>query len=266
MLKKRLIFTLLVAKGIFQLSRNFSLQAVGTLDWLRKHYELMSISRSVDELVLLNVARGEKQMLSFCDSVAQLSATSFMPIAAGGGIQSLDDAYQLLGSGADKLIVNSALFAAPGLVEEMAKTFGSQCVVASIDYRGTGVKAEVHAEGGRTRTGMTLAEAIRKAEDLGAGELYLTSMDRDGTGQGYDLPTLAAASMLCRLPVIGSGGVGNFDHLLEGLRLANVTGASTANIYNFMSDGLTQARTFIERAGLPLARWQFAELTAGVSA
>ena len=260
MLKKRLIFTLLVQKGLFQLSRNFKLQSVGTLDWLRKHYEFTAISRSVDELVLLNVARGDASAELFCAAVAELSASVFMPIAAGGRIQALDDAYRLLDAGADKLVVNSALFTAPDLVEELAATFGSQCVIASLDYRGVGERASVHIRQGATPAGMTLDAAIRHVQALGAGELYLTSIDRDGTGQGYDVDSLALASELCRLPIIASGGVGNFEHLLAGLRLENVTGASTANIFNFMSDGLTQARTFIEQSGLDLARWDFGTL------
>lgn len=266
MLKKRLVFTLLTHQGTFQLSRNFSLQAVGTLDWLKKYYEFTAIARSVDELVLLNVTRGNAAMPVFCDRVAQLSASAFMPIAAGGGIRSTDDAYRLLDAGADKLVINSALFTAPQLVDELARTFGSQCVVASLDYRGAGAGAEVYVEQGRTHAGMDLATAIRHAENAGAGELYLTSIDRDGTGQGYDLDTLERASRLCRLPIIASGGVGNFEHLLQGLQLKNVTGASTANIFNFMSDGLTRARAFIEAAGLPLAHWQFADQPAGPEA
>lgn len=265
MLKKRLIFTLLLAKGVFQLSRNFSLQAVGKLDWLRKHYNLLSIARSVDELVLLNVTRGDKALPVFCEAVAQLSASSFMPIAAGGGIASLDDAYRVLDAGADKLVVNTALFSAQALVEDLARTFGKQCVVASLDYRGSGERAEVHTGGGRSATGITLAAAIRRAEEIGAGELYLTSMERDGTGQGYDVATLEWACSQCRLPVIASGGVGNFEHLLQGLRIANVTGASTANIFNFLSDGLTQARSFIERE-VPLAHWEFSALQARAAA
>jgi imidazole glycerol-phosphate synthase subunit HisF len=263
MLKKRLIFTLLIAKGLFQLSRNFSLQSVGTFDWLRKHYHFLSISRSVDELVLLNVTRGDKQMGAFCDSIAQLSASSFMPIAAGGGIASLDDAYRLLNAGADKLVVNSALFTTPRLVEDLARTFGRQCVVASLDYRGPGLDAQVYSQGGKQPAGMGLGAAIRHAESLGAGELYVTSIDRDGTGQGYDLDTLEPASELCRLPIVASGGVGNFEHLLQGLQLKNVTGASTANIFNFMSDGLTQARRFIEANQLPLAHWEFPSSAVG---
>jgi cyclase len=264
MLKKRLIFTLLLSKGIFQLSRNFSLQAVGTLDWLKKHYEFTAISRSVDELVLLNVTRGDKQLKLFCDAVAQLSSSAFMPLAAGGGIASLDDAYRLLDAGGDKLVVNSALFTAPGLVEDLVRTFGGQCVVASLDYRGTGEDAEVLYGDGKARASVSLGAAVRRAEQLGAGELYLTSMERDGTGQGYDTETLRRASALCRLPIIASGGVGNFEHLLQGLQLPGVSAASTANIFNFMSDGLTQARTFIEAHRVPLARWDFSHFEAEV--
>lgn len=264
MLKKRLIFTLLLNKGIFQLSRNFSLQAVGTLEWLKKHYEFTAISRSVDELVLLNVTRGPKQLPLFCEAIAQLSSSAFMPIAAGGGIASLDDAYRLLDAGSDKLVVNSGLFTTPDLVAELARTFGSQCVVASLDYRGAGDGAQVFYTDGKTAAGVPLRDAIRRAEALGAGELYLTSMDRDGTGQGYDLDTLRQASALCRLPIVASGGVGNFEHLLHGLQVPGVSGASTANIFNFMSDGLTQARSFVEAQRVPLAQWDFEHFQAGL--
>lgn len=257
MLKKRLIFTLLLAKGVFQLSRNFSLQAVGKLDWLRKHYNLLSIARSVDELVLLNVTRGDKALPAFCDAVAQLSASSFMPIAAGGGITSLDDAYRVLDAGADKLVINTLLFDQRALVEELARTFGSQCVVASLDYRRQGGRLEVCADAAKRPTGMTLEAAARLAEDAGAGELYVTSVERDGTGQGYDVEALERVSGCCRLPVIASGGVGDFEHFLQGLRLRGVSGASTANIFNFMADGLTKARGYIEENGIELAKWDF---------
>lgn len=261
MLKKRLIFTLLLHQGTFQLSRNFSLQGVGTLAWLQKYYDFAAIEHSVDELVLLNVTRGEKQMSLFCERIAQLSLTAFMPISAGGGLRTVEDAYRLLDAGADKLVVNSALFSAPEFVEELAKRFGSQCVVASLDYRGSGARAELYADAGRVRVGMDLAEAVLRIQKIGGGELYLTSIDRDGTGQGYDLETLELASSMCRLPIIASGGVGDFEHLLQGLRLANVTGASTANIFNFMGDGLTRARSHIEAKGVPLAHWVFSDPT-----
>jgi imidazole glycerol-phosphate synthase subunit HisF len=262
MLKKRLIFTLLVRKGVFQLSRNFSLQTVGNFDWLSNHYKLTSITRSIDELVLLNVARDNEQSASFLESVAQLGTLCFMPIAAGGGIRTIDDAYRVLDAGADKLVVNTALFSAPMSVEGIARNFGSQCVVASLDYKRTASGLEVWCENGKKNTGMGLEDAVRRAESVGAGELYVTSIDRDGTGQGYDLEALEFVTRSSRLPVIASGGVGDFRHFLEGLSLDGVTGASTANIFNFMSDGLTQARTFIEAGGLRLAHWEFSDLPA----
>ena len=174
MLKKRLIFTLLLHQGTFQLSRNFSLQGVGNLDWLQKYYDFTAIEHSVDELVLLNVTRGEKRMPLFCDRIAQLSLTAFMPISAGGGVRTIDDAYRLLDAGADKLVVNNSIFSTPEFVEELAKRFGSQCVVASLDYRGSGERAEVYTDAGKVRAGMNMKEAVLRTQEVGGGELYLT--------------------------------------------------------------------------------------------
>lgn len=241
------------------MSRNFSLQAVGNFDWLRKHYHLHSITRSIDELVMLNVSRGANDIKSFCESISQLSAMSFMPIAAGGGIREIDDAYRLLNAGADKLVMNNALFRMPGLVEGVARTFGSQCVVISLDVKRSDAGFQTFSDAGKHDTGMSLEAAIRLAEGLGAGELYVTSIDQDGTGQGYELESLRIATATSRLPVIASGGVGDFRHFVEGLSLDGVTGASTANIFNFMSDGLTQARAFIEAQGVKLASWDFSK-------
>jgi cyclase len=260
MLKKRLIFTLLLNKGVFQLSRNFSLQAVGKLDWLLKHYELESLAHSVDELVLLNVTRGEKHKGVFREEVAKLGELSFMPIAAGGGIHSVQDALDLMAAGADKLVVNSALFNSPDLVRELVTVFGSQCIVGSLDYRRTGRETNVFTENGSRSTNMTLENAIRAAEALGVGELYVTSIDRDGTGHGYDIDVLFEISEICAVPLIASGGVGDFHHFVDGLKLQNVTGASTANLFNFLGDGLASARKAIEQSGKPLARWDFEHL------
>lgn len=260
MLKKRLIFTLLLSKGVFQLSRNFSLQAVGKIDWLLKHYELESLAHSVDEIVLLNVTRGEKHNDVFCAEVAKLGELSFMPIAAGGGIHSVQDAFDLMAAGADKLVVNSALFNNKDLVRELVTVFGSQCIVGSLDYRRVNGEANVFIENGSQSAGVTLEKAIHAAEALGVGELYVTSIDRDGTGQGYDVEVLADISQKCAVPLIASGGVGEFGHFADGLNLENVTGASTANLFNFLGDGLASARSVIEQSGTPLARWNFASL------
>lgn len=262
MLKKRLIFTLLLQDGIFQLSRNFSLQAVGNLDWLYKYYHLGSITRSIDELVLLNVERNGKDTGNFAKYVHELSRNCFIPIAAGGGINSIDDAYLILRSGADKLILNSPVVSNPSLIRDLVRVFGSQCIVASIDYKNINNKTDVFISNGVKPTGMTLVEAIKGVENLHVGELYITCIDRDGTGQGYDLENLTLAAQMCRLPIIASGGVGDFRHLLEGIKLENVTGVSTANIFNFMGQGLTEARTYIEQSGIALAKWEFSSLQA----
>lgn len=262
MLKKRLIFTLLFQNGIIQLSRNFSLQSVGGLDWLFHHYDFESMSNSIDELVILNVGRDSKSISEFSETVRLISEKCFMPIAVGGGIGYIDDAYNILSAGADKLVLNTALYDNPELVTKMVKIFGSQCVVASIDYKYTGTSDEVFTANGVRKTGLTVESAVRRAEELGVGEIYLTSMERDGTGQGYDLEMLSRVVNLCQVPVIASGGVGDFEHFVSGMQIENVTGVSTANIFNFVGDGLAEARKHINEGNMALAIWDFRVLHA----
>jgi cyclase len=179
-----------------------------------------------------------------------------MPIAAGGGIRSRDDAFALLGAGADKLVVNTPLFTSPGLVEELAATFGSQCLVGSIDYRRGPAGTTVYYGNGAVSAAMPVEEAVRLAEGLGVGEIYLTSIDKDGTGQGYDIEALRAVADSSSIPVIASGGVGDFDHFVAGMSLPNVNGASTANIFHFVGEGLREARDHLLGHGIELARWE----------
>jgi len=257
MLKKRLIFTLLIQEGIFQLSRNFSLQAVGDLSWLYQYYKFDSIAYSIDELVLLNVSRGNKTVEAFTPHVIALSKKCFMPITAGGGIRSIDDAYRILDAGADKLIVNTSLFTQPDLIEKLAGIFGSQCIVASIDYKRGDRGTEVYISNGMQAVGTTVLDAVSVVEKLGVGEIYLTSMDRDGTGQGYDLDVLSSVTNVCHVPLIASGGVGDFEHFVSGMNMNNITGVSTANIFNFIGNGLTEARSHIQKQSIDLAFWNF---------
>lgn len=260
MLKKRLIYTLLLQNNIIQLSRNFSLQSVGSIDWLYKYYDFDSIAYSVDELIFLNVAREIKNSDLFAGCITALSKKCHMPIAAGGGIGNMNDAYRLLAAGADKLVINSALFDNPDLVVCLVKTYGSQCIVASIDYKRTESATEVFVANGTRSTDFSVEEAVNKAVQLGAGEIYLTSMDRDGTGQGYDVALLRNIVKICQVPIIISGGVGEYDHFVAGMQIENVTGASTANIFNFIGDGLTEARRHILQNNIHLASWDFSLL------
>lgn len=265
MLKKRLVYTLLVQDQVIQLSRNFSLQAVGNIDWLYSYYDFDAIAYSVDELVLLNVGRGEKNTKSFAEFIITLSRNCFMPIAVGGGITSKEDAYYLLDAGADKLVINTGLFEQPNLIRELVKIFGSQCIVGSIDYKGVDTSTEVFISNGLVATGMKVEQAIEQAVALGVGEIYLTSMDRDGTGQGYDLPLLERAATLCQVPIIASGGVGEYEHFVAGMGIPGITGASTANIFNFIGEGLTESRNYIIKKGVPLAQWNFSVLESGLA-
>ena len=167
----------------------------------------------------------------------------------------MEDAFTILGAGADKLVVNTPLGKDPELVRALVQNFGSQCVVASIDYKQANGQTAVFIADGCEYTGWSVEQAVQNAERLGAGEIYLTSMDRDGTGQGYDLELLKRISESTSVPVIASGGVGRFDHLSAGIERAGVKAVSTANLFNFMADGLTEARDQMKERQIELAEW-----------
>jgi cyclase len=262
MLKPRLLFTLLIQHGKYMLSRNFRLQNVGDLNWLKEYYDFDAIAFSIDELVVLNVDREEKDAKDFARHLSELVRNCFMPLAAGGGIRSLEDAFTIMNAGADKLVVNTALVRQPDLVSELVRTFGSQCVVASIDYKRSGDSTEVFIADGRESIGWTVEQAVANAESLGAGEIYLTCMDLDGTGQGYDLNTIRRASQMARVPLIASGGVGRFDQLADGIERGGVLAVSTAHLFNFMADGLIEARAHLKEKGIEMAEWDIGWRTA----
>ena len=255
MLKKRLIFTLLMQNENYMLSRNFKLQSVGDINWLRNRYEFESLAFAIDELVVLNVPRGEKNMKRFAEQLMDLVQICFMPVAAGGGITSLEDAYLLFNAGADKLIINSALYQDKTVVEDIVQTFGGQAVVASIDYKTVDGLDHVLTCNGSVDTGLTVFEAVALVEKIGVGEIYLTSIERDGTGQGYDLKMVKEVAEKTRIPVIASGGVGKPEHLLQGIVEGEVQAVSTANLFNFIGNGLTNARTELRSHGVQLPLW-----------
>lgn len=256
MLKKRIIFTLLYDSGSFMLSRNFRLQRVGNLDWLQRHYNFAHVSFFIDELIVLDVTRGDRHLEDFCHTLEALTAGCFVPIAAGGGVRSLDQARALLRSGADKIVVNSPLFDQPELVKDLASAFGQQCVVGSVDLkRQTDGTYQIHTQSGRQPLAQPPQTALQWLSQDWVGELYLNSIDRDGTGQGYDFDLLDQLPVDCSVPVILAGGVGNGQQLAVGFADPRVDAVATAHLFNFVGDGLQRARQTLMDQGANLPVW-----------
>jgi imidazole glycerol-phosphate synthase subunit HisF len=205
-----------------------------------------------DELCFLDISASHEGRGTLLDIVARTAEVCFMPLTVGGGVRSADDARALLLAGADKVGVNSAAVARPELVAEIADRFGSQCVVASVDARRTGSGWEVFTHGGRTATGIdAVAHAIRLAQ-LGAGELLVTSMDRDGTRDGYDLELTRTIADAVSVPVVASGGVGSLAHLVEGVTKGHASAVLAASIFHFGEATIAQAHGALAAAGLPV--------------
>jgi imidazole glycerol-phosphate synthase subunit HisF len=261
MLKKRLIFTLLYDDGQFMLSRNFRLQKVGNLDWLQTNYNFSHISFFIDELIVLDVTRGKKNLNEFCSTLKQLTKGCFVPITAGGGLNTIETASKLLRSGADKIVVNSALFKNNNFISQLASEYGKQCVVASMDIKASpDGEYKVWSEcGSNCETGLA-SMWIEKVLQKSIGEIYINSMDRDGTGQGYDLKILELLPKNISKPVILAGGVGNALHLAEGINNPHVDAVSTAHLFNFIGDGLRDARNSLINSGVDLPLWNLSNL------
>ena len=205
-----------------------------------------------DELTFLDITASHENRDTILDVVARTAEAIFLPFTVGGGIRTTDDMRRLLLAGADKCGINSAAITRPELIAEAATRFGSQCVVAAVDARATTPGHwEVFSHGGRTPTGLDAVAWCQRLESLGAGEILLTSMDRDGTRTGFDTDLLRAVCTATRLPVVASGGVGTTDHLIKGAR-AGATGLLAASIFHFGTLSIPQVKRSLAQAGLPV--------------
>lgn len=255
MLRNRLIFGLIFSNGFFHQSRNFRLQRVGDINWLERNYKFQKISFSIDELIIVDANKIDKDINKFALTVEKVVDDVFIPVAAGGGIRCVEDADKLFSSGADKVIVNTAVNDNPELVKSITNKYGIQSLVASIDYKLVNGEARVFVEDGTRELKMSLVEYIEHVQRVGVGEIILNSIDQDGTGFGYDLETLSGINNSVKVPLILMGGAGNEKHLEAGLSTDIVSAVCTANLFNFIGDGLPKARQLLLDKRFNLAEW-----------
>ena len=211
-----------------------------------------------DELCFLDITASHEKRDTIFDVVVRTAEQVFMPLTVGGGIRTLEDIRRLLEAGADKVSINTAAVQQPEFVKAAANRFGSQCIVVAIDAkRATGCEEdakgwEVFTHGGRNATGLDAVEWARRMMDFGAGEILLTSMDQDGTKDGYDLPLTAAISDAVTIPVIASGGAGTLHHLYEAFTLGKADAVLAASIFHFQTYSIGQAKSFLTEQGIPM--------------
>jgi cyclase len=206
-----------------------------------------------DELCFLDITASAENRDTLYDVVARTAEQCFMPLTVGGGVRTVEDIRRLLLAGADKTSINTAAVARPDFVREGAEKFGSQCIVVAIDAKATGPgRWEVFTHGGRRATGIEAMSWAKRMAALGAGEILLTSMDRDGTKQGFDIPLTRAIADAVTIPVIASGGVGTLDHLVEGIRDGHATAVLAASIFHFGTYRIAEAKAHLAAAGIPV--------------
>jgi cyclase len=206
-----------------------------------------------DELCFLDIAATHENRGTLIDVVSRTAEACFMPLTVGGGVRSADDVRALLLAGADKVSVNSAAVAHPALVSELAQRFGDQCIVVAIDAKRVGGgRWEIFTHGGRRATGIDAVAFAQQVASLGAGEILLTSMDRDGTRRGFDLELVRRVSDAVPIPVIASGGVGHLDDLVDGVQLGGASAVLAASIFHFGQATVGQAKAHMAAAGIPV--------------
>lgn len=210
-------------------------------------------AQGADELTFLDITATHEGRDTIYEVVSKTAEACFMPLTVGGGVRTLDDIRKLLLAGADKVAINTAAVHNPDFVGEAAEKFGSQCIVVAVDAKSVGPdKFEIFTHGGRKETGLDAVEWAKRMASLGAGEILLTSMDRDGTKQGFNLALTRAISDAVPIPVIASGGVGTLDHLVEGVSEGHASAVLAASIFHFGTYTVAQAKAHMKRAGIPV--------------
>ncbi len=247
MLAKRIIPCLDVDKGrVVKGVKFLNLRDAGDPVEVAKRYE----QEGADELVFLDITASAEERKIMIEVVRKVAETVFMPFTVGGGIRNVEDMRKLLEAGADKVSVNTSAVKNPSVVREGAKLFGSQCIVVAIDAKRKGESWEVYINGGRTPTGMDAVEWAKKVESLGAGEILLTSMDRDGTKAGYDVELCRSVTDAVNIPVIASGGAGSREHFYEVFVEGGVDAALAASLFHFRELSIPELKEYLKDKGV----------------
>jgi|TARA_B100000686_G_scaffold296930_1_gene328854 cyclase len=249
MLKTRLIPCLDVKNGRVVKGVNFlDLKDAGDPVEQAKFYD----DSGADELCFLDITASHENRGTILGVVERTAEQCFIPLTVGGGIRTLEDIRRLLKAGADKISINTAAVKNPKLVESAAKKFGSQCVVVALDARRTNKSYEIFTHGGRTQTGIDALDWAKRMESLGAGELLLTSMDRDGTQKGFDLELTQMIADAVKIPLIASGGVGKLQHLVDGVKVGHASAVLAASIFHFGAYSIGEAKSYMESKGIAI--------------
>ena len=250
MLKKRIIPCLDINKGRVVKGINFvNLVDAGDPAEQAKIYN----DGGADEICFLDITASHENREVILEVVKKTTANCFVPLTVGGGVRNIKDISNLLLAGADKVSINTAAVRNAGLITEAAKKFGSQCIVVAVDAKKVkDNKWEVFTHGGRKSTGKDVLNFVKKMEHAGAGEILLTSMDRDGTKKGYDLDLTKKVSNLVNIPVIASGGVGNLEHLHQGFKIGKASAVLAASIFHFGTHSILEAKQYLDSKGIPV--------------
>ena len=205
-----------------------------------------------DEICFLDITASSENRDTIYEVVEKTSKKCFVPLTVGGGIRSIEDINKLLNCGADKVSINTAAVEDFNVVLQSSKKFGSQCIVVAIDAKKNGDKWDVYTHGGRKNSGINALDFAKKMEDSGAGELLITSMDRDGTQMGYDINLIYSISSSVNIPIIASGGVGKLEHLADGIKLGNASAVLAASIFHYGKFSIKEAKQFLSTKDIPM--------------
>ena len=250
MLKKRIIPCLDVKNGRVVKGINFvNLKDAGD----PVEQAIIYSDYGADEICFLDITASNENRNIILDIVKKTAQKISVPLTVGGGVRNLEDINMLLNSGADKVSINTAAVMDTNIVKKSAEKFGSQCIVVAVDAKKTNTdKWEVFTHGGRNRTGKDVLNFVKKVETRGAGEILLTSMDRDGTKKGYDLDLTKKVANFINIPVIASGGVGNLEHLYQGIKIGNANAVLAASIFHFGEYSILEAKQYLDSKGIPV--------------